>query len=150
MHCHLVPLMIVESHLGRLDVHFLLAVGQAHGQRDAAVAQCQIQIVRAVSRVEEQSVRLASAKVEGDRVLGTHYGLGPRLAQIVREELCTAERCFRWRLLLLTVLAIVFEIATLANWTGISGYAYATMLARIVTLTGIGCVATAHPLQKFE
>lgn len=148
MHCHLVPLMIIEAHLGWLDVHLLLAIGQAHGQRDAPIPQCQIQIVCAMSRIEEQSVRLASAKIEGDGILGTHYGLGTRLAQIIREELCTAKRCFRWRLLLLTILAIVLEIATLANWTGISGYAYATMLAGIVTLTGIGCVATAHPLQN--
>lgn len=110
----LVPLMIIEAHLGRLDMHLLLPVGQPHSQRNAAVAQRQIEIVSAVARIEEQSVRLAGAKVERNRILGTDNGLSASLAQVVREELCTAERCLRWRLLLLTILAIVLQIATLA------------------------------------
>jgi hypothetical protein len=49
MNCHPMPLMIVESHASRLDVHFLLAVCQSHRQRDSAVANRQIQIVGAVT-----------------------------------------------------------------------------------------------------
>lgn len=128
-------------------MHLLLAISQTHGQGDASITQRQIQIVRAVARVEKQTVRLAGAKIEGYGILGAHYRLGARLAQVVGEELCTAERCFRWRLLLLTILAIVLEVSTLANWTGISGYADAAVLARIIPFTGIGCVATPNTLQ---
>lgn len=49
----LVPLMIIEAHLGWFDVHLLLPVGQTHSQRNAAVAQRQIQVVSAMSRIEE-------------------------------------------------------------------------------------------------
>lgn len=53
MDCHLVPLMIIETHLGWLYVHLLLAIGQAHSQRHATIAQRQIQIVSAMARIEE-------------------------------------------------------------------------------------------------
>lgn len=112
--------MIIEAHLRWLYVHLLLTIGQTHGQRHASIAQCQVQVVGAMTRVEEQSIWLTCTKVERDRVLGTDNGLRARLAQVVRKELCTAERCFRWRLLLLTILAIVLKITTLAYWTGIS------------------------------
>jgi len=103
-----------------------------------------------VASVEEQAVRLARAEVEGYGILGTHYRLGARLAQVVREELCTAERGFRWRLLLLTILAIVLEVSTLANWTGISRYTDAAVLARIIPLAGIGCVAPNALMDGFK
>lgn len=129
-------------------MHLLLPVGQTHCERNAAISEGQVQIVSAVSRVEKQTVWLAGAEIKGYGILGANYRLGARLTQVVREELCTAERCFRWRLLLLTILAIILEVSTLANWTGISGYADAAVLARIVALAGIRGVA-ANALKLY-
>lgn len=49
MDCHFVPLMIVESHARRFDVHFLFTVRQAHRQRDTAIAYRQIQVISSVT-----------------------------------------------------------------------------------------------------
>lgn len=43
------PLMVVKSHASRLDVHFLFTVGEAHGERDAAIAYRQIQVISSVT-----------------------------------------------------------------------------------------------------
>ena len=48
-----VPLVVVEAHPTRLDVHLLFAIGQAHSQRDAAVTECQVQVVGAVTWIQE-------------------------------------------------------------------------------------------------
>lgn len=58
MNCHPMPLMIVESHASRLNVHFLLAIRQAHRQRNSTITYRQIEIVGAVTcakKVEEKS-----------------------------------------------------------------------------------------------
>ena len=44
-----VPLVVVEAHPTRLDVHLLFAIGQAHSQRDAAITEGQVQVVGAVT-----------------------------------------------------------------------------------------------------
>lgn len=47
--------------------------------------------VRVLTGVEEQSVRLARAKVQRDGVLTADDRFAARLAQVVREELAAAE-----------------------------------------------------------
>jgi hypothetical protein len=49
MNCHPMPLVIVESHASRLDMHFLLAICEAHRERDSTIAYRQVQIVGAVT-----------------------------------------------------------------------------------------------------
>lgn len=49
-----------------------------------------------LTRVEEQSVRLACAKVQRDRILAADDWFAARLAQVVGEELGAAERGFGW------------------------------------------------------
>lgn len=49
MHADLVPLIVIESNLVGFDLHFLFAIGQAHGQAEPAFFDRHVEIITAFS-----------------------------------------------------------------------------------------------------
>jgi len=42
------PLVVVESHFVRLDLHFQLAISKVHGENHSSIAKSKVQVVGAV------------------------------------------------------------------------------------------------------
>lgn len=49
MNRHTMPLMVVESHASRFNVHFLFSICESHRQRNATIANRQVQIIGSVA-----------------------------------------------------------------------------------------------------